>query len=72
MFVRLELSNLLLPVGVEDVAVVAIEALVDLAVLASLPATLVNEVSHILPRACKQLGIGSVALSGNLDQTSAN
>jgi hypothetical protein len=69
--VRLELGDLLLPVCVENVAVVARQALVDLCSVSVRPIELSAEGAYVLPRGCKQLGIRRMALGGNLDQTSA-
>ena len=70
--VRLELRDLLLPVGIQDVAIVAREALVDLRWLVSATVSALNVVaSYILPRAREELRIWRMALGGNLDQISA-
>jgi len=68
--VRLELGDLLLPVRVEDVAVLSREALVNLraSAIVSQPH---RASSYILPWAGEQLRVGRMALGGNLDQTSA-
>ena len=70
MFVRLELGDLLLPVCVEDVAIVAREALVYLSMISSCLSPQ-RIASYILPRAGEQLRVWGVALGGNLDQISA-
>jgi hypothetical protein len=72
MFVRLELGNLLLPVRVEDVAVVSREALVDLPLISAPVSAFSAVASYILPRAGEQLWVGRVALGGNLDQISVD
>lgn len=72
MLVGLELGDLLLPIGVEDVAVVARETLIDLRSLAVWHTAVDFELAeYILPRASEQLWVGSVALGGNLDRLSA-
>lgn len=74
MLVRLQLCDLLLPVCVEDVAVVAIETLVDLRSLVNgaMCACADGEglVAYILPRSSEQLWVGSMSLSSNLYQIS--
>jgi hypothetical protein len=69
--VRLKLGDLLLPVCVEDVAVVARQALVDLCLVSLRTMRLSAKGAYVLPRGCEQLGIGRMALGGNLEQTSA-
>jgi hypothetical protein len=72
MFVRLELGYLLLPVRVEDVAVVARKALINLPLISASVSAFSEVASYILPRAGEQLWVGRVALGSNLDQISAD
>jgi hypothetical protein len=71
MFVRLELRDLLLPVCVENVAVVASESLVDLGLSACVMVATTEVSAYVLPGTGEQLRIRSVVLRGNLDQISA-
>lgn len=71
MFVRLELGYLLLPVRVEDVAVVTREALVYLPVSAAGAVDAAEARAYVLPGTGEELRIRSLVLRGNLDQISA-
>jgi hypothetical protein len=71
MFIRLELGDLLLPVGVEDVAVVASESLVDLLPSACVMVATTKVSAYVLPGTGEELRIRGVVLRGNLDQISA-
>ena len=70
-FVRFELRNLILPVCVENVAVVASESLVDLWLSACVIVATTEVSAYVLPGTGEQLRIRSVVLRGNLDQISA-